>query len=123
MNEKKVWIILGSTILVLCLCTTAIAVAVGYSFWERVQSPSDPMQKEPDASVTQPFPEDAEPVLPDVTQQPASREAMQTLSNLQTAEIPSADPLVLMQRFTGLPKISPTVEPSPRSEEHTSELQ
>lgn len=113
MNEKRVWIILGSIVLILCLCTTAIAVAVGYSFWEKIQSPSDPVQKEPDASATEPFPEGAEPVLPDVTQQPASREAIQTLSNLQTAEIPSADPLALMQRFTGLPKISPTVEPSP----------
>ncbi len=113
MNDKKVWIIIGSILLILCLCGTAVAVAAGYSFWQSVQSSSDPVQEESGVSTAEPAEDTGEPVLPNVTPQPASGEALRTQADLQAAEIPSADSLALMERFAGYPDISPTVEPSP----------
>lgn len=117
MNDKKVWIIIGSSLLILCLCSTAIVAAVGVGVWQKYQetgeTTNNPGLEVPLPAVTQaPEEETIAPVPPNATQQPASSEALLTLENLRAAQIPVNDPLELTERLKGYPEIPQTVEPN-----------
>lgn len=116
MNDKKVWIIVISAVVILCLCMTTVLVAgVGLLF---ITDKRDGSQGNPAEEVVVPPSnqfsenEDLEPVLPDTTPEAAGSGAQQTLANLRAAEIPINDPVVLAERLNGISDIPETVETS-----------
>lgn len=116
MSDKKIWIIIGSSLLILCLCMTSVLAAAGFRFWQEYRAVNNSTNKPAEegllpAGTPPPEVEYIEPVLPDITPQPASSGALKTLENLKAADVPANDPLALAVRLLGYPEISPTVEP------------
>lgn len=111
MESKNIWIIVIAVIVVISLCMTALVVT-GVFAWRVIDNhvglnapaavPEVPKQDEPTPV----------PLDPNLTPEPASAGAFQTLENLRGAEIPVNDPLDLAERLLGIADIPETVEPS-----------
>jgi len=111
MESKNIWLIVIAVLVVISLCMTALVIT-GIFAWRAIDSqgglnapagvPEVPKQDEP-----APIPLD-----PNLTPEPASAGAVQTLENLRGAEIPVNDPLDLAERLLGIADIPETVEPS-----------
>ncbi len=116
MNDKNVWIIVVSAVVIACLCMTTVLVA-GVGLWRLVEKEGDLFGKPGEEGPSLPSNPVEEgqsitPVQPNLTPEPANSGAFQTLDNLREAEVPINDPLDLAERLLGVPDIPLTVEPS-----------